>query len=312
MLLNRVGTLTQKRYASGGSGIFGNLGETITSIVPKAHSYFKVTKPFGFENPPIHLKDIPKKPWLTKQNLNFPKRIWDFYFDGVTRKTRVAKIQKDLAYGGLYDFHVYMRTKGRLFEAPISYFKRERSKYFPNFKVKSLTGSNVELMDVLSKSKISILRVYATESGLEMTDDYLKIPNSQDNYLSEQGLSLLKQEYPNTQIVELVLSENWSKHFIHTFITPSKLRSQIPKVQHSNYLIAMRDQVLPRSDRDQILMSNTYAGYIYLIDESFKIRWVGCGLPEPKEVKGLWKAVKGLERETNLRTARTTKKEVSK
>ncbi|KAH3661954.1 hypothetical protein OGAPHI_006133 [Ogataea philodendri] len=294
-------SLVFRRNAS----FFGNLGESITKIVPKPHKFFKITKPFGFEQPPIHSKDIPKKPWLTKENINVPKRIWDFYFDGITRRTRVNNIQKELAYGGMYDFHVYMRTKGRLFEAPISYFKKEKSLFFPNFKVRTFKDNTVDIMDVLKKANVTLLKVYSTDSGKDMLADYFKIPNSDDQYLSKTGIQQFHKSFPKSQIVELVLSEKWSTHFVHTFVTPNKIKADLPESQYDKYLVALRESVLPRNDREKLLMTNTYAGFVYLIDDSYRIRWAGCGLPEEKEVQSLWKALKGLEKEAGRKLVKS-------
>lgn len=283
------------------AGFFGNLGQSMAKIVPKEHKYFKISKPFGFAKPPVRLQDQERGPVFTWDNFNLPKKLWNFYFDGVTRRTRVEAIQKDLAYGGMYDFHVYTKTKGRLFEAPISFFKREKSLYFPNFRVKSLTGKRMDLMDAISQAKLSILRVYSTDAGFEMTNDYFKIKNSEDNYMSNTGIEVFKQEYPDTQILEIVLSENASKHFIHTFVTPGKTLSNRPKDQHDRFLIARRDSVLTRDDREKIFLTNSYSGYIYLVDSSYKIRWAGSGWPTQNEVDGLWKAVRGVQKENAMR-----------
>lgn len=298
--MSRISQLGPRTFVRN-AGFFGNLGQSMAKIVPKPHKYFKISKPFGFAKPPLRLQDKDSTPIFTLQNLNFPKRLWDFYFDGVTRRTRVEAIQKDLAYGGMYDFHVYTKTKGRLFESPISFFRRDKSLYFPNFRVKSLTGKRMDLMDVLDQKKLSILRVYSTDAGFEMTNDYFKIKNSEDNYMSENGIEVFNQEFPNTQIVEIVLSENASKHFIHTFVTPGKLLQQRPKEQHDRYLIARRDNVLSRDDREKLLMTNAYSGYVYLVDDSYKIRWAGSGWPTEQEVDGLWKAVKGIHKENSMR-----------
>lgn len=287
------------------AGFFGNLGQSMAKIVPKPHKYFKIAKPFGFSRPPVRLKDTKSESFFTLENLNFPKRLWNFYFDGITRRTRVEAIQKDLAYGGMYDFHVYTKTKGRLFEAPVSFFRKERALYFPNFRVKSLSGKRMDLMDALDKAKVSILRIYSTDAGYEMTNDYFKIKNSEDNYMTSTGIEVFKQEYPKAQIIEVVLSENASKHFIHTFITPGKLLSQRPPCQHDNYLIARRDSVLSRDDREKLLLTNAYSGYIYVIDSSYKIRWAGSGWPTETEVNGLWKAVRGLLKEDAMRLNKT-------
>lgn len=287
------------------AGFFGNLGQNMAKIVPKPHKYYKISKPFGFTKPPVRLQDEESTPIFTWQNLNFPKRLWDFYFDGITRRTRVEAIQKDLAYGGMYDFHVYTKTKGRLFEAPVSFFRRDKSLYFPNFRVKSLTGKRMDLMDALDQAKLSILRVYSTDAGFEMTDAYFKIKNSEDSYMSDTGIEVFKQEFPNAQILEIVLSENASKHFIHTFVTPGKLLQKRPAYQHDKHLIARRDSVLSRDDREKLLLTNAYSGYIYLVDSSYKIRWAGSGWPTDKEVDGMWKAVRGLLKEDALRLNKT-------
>lgn len=283
------------------AGFFGNLGQSMAKIVPKEHKFFQIVKPIGFETAPERISQKNSESIFTLENLNIPKKIWNFYFDGITRRTRVAAIQKDLAYGGMYDFHVYTKTKGRLFQAPPSFFKKDKALYFPNFKAKALTGERRELLDVFDDAKLTILRVYSTDAGYEMTDDYFKIPGSSDNYTSETGVAVLKQQNPDVQIVELVLSESASKHFVHTFVTPSKVAATRPKSQHDKYLVALRDSVLDRSQREKLLLTNAYSGYVYIIDSNYKVRWAGSGWPDEKEVEGMWKAIRGLSKEKNFK-----------
>lgn len=279
------------------AGFFGNLGQNMAKIVPKPHLFFQIKKPFGFVERPVKTLEVESKPIFTLENLNLPKKLWDFYFDGITRRTRVEAIQKDLAYGGMYDFHVFTKTKGRLFESPPSYFRADKALYFPNIRGKTLTGKRMDLLDIIDKSKITILRVYSTDAGFEMTNDYFKVPNSQDNYLSETGNRVFEQEFPNAQIVEIILSENISKHLVHTFVTPAKVAKTRPACQHERYLIAMRDTALSRNDREKLLLTNGYSGYVYVLDSNYKIRWAGSGWPVENEVTTLWKSVRHLLKE---------------
>ncbi|QPG73028.1 hypothetical protein FOA43_000332 [Brettanomyces nanus] len=287
--------------------LFGNLGESISHILPKDHVYFKVKRPIGFHDRPVHIADAPQDSRFTKENLNIPKRMWDFYFDGVTRKTRVRKIQKEMAYGGMYDFHVYNKTKGRLFAAPPSYFRQDKALFFPNFPVKTITGDQTELIDLFRSCKATVLRVFSTQTGAKMTNDYFQIPEAQDSYLSNTGVQNLHQTYPNAQIVEMILSETWPKYLMHTHISAGKLKSTIPESQYDKFLFAMRDDVLEREDREKLLMTNLYSGYVYVIDNSSKIRWIGSGWPDQHEVEGLWKAVRGVSKEININSAKMAK-----
>lgn len=282
------------------AGFFGNLGQNMAKIVPKQHMFFQIKKPFGFDERPVKTLQKESKPILTWENLNLPKKLWDFYFDGITRRTRVEAIQKDLAYGGMYDFHVFTKTKGRLFESPPSYFRADKALYFPNIRGKTLTGKRMDLLDIIDKSKITILRVYSTDAGFEMTNDYFKVPNSEDSYLTDTGIKVFQQEFPNAQIVEIILSENVSKHLVHTFVTPAKVAKTRPEVQHERYLIAMRDSVLSRNDREKLLLTNGYSGYVYVLDPNYKIRWAGSGWPTANEVTTLWKSVKHLLKEKTI------------
>ncbi|VEU23678.1 DEKNAAC104994 [Brettanomyces naardenensis] len=298
VLANKLIPFTQKR----GVALFGNLGQSVGKIIPKDHVYFQVKKPIGFKERPRHLADTEKerKQQLTVNKVSIPKKIWNFYFDGITRKTRVRKIQKEMAYGGMYDFHVYNKTKGRLFAAPPSYFRREKSLFFPNFAVKTLSDDNSELIDVLSNAKVTILRVFSTQTGSHMTEDYFRIPNAEDTYLSESGMEQFHQSYPDAQIVQMILSETWAKYLMHTQLSARKLKKTIPESQYDNFLFAMREDALERDSREKLLMTNLYAGYVYVIDDSFKIRWIGSGWPEKNEVESLWKSVRGVSKEVKF------------
>lgn len=284
----------QKRSLS----LFGDLGDNVSKIVAKEHVFFKVKRPIGFREKPIHVSEQLKKKGQTK-SISLPRKIWNFYFDGVTRKTRVKQLQKEMAYGGFYDFHVYNKTKGRLFGCPPSYFKREKALYFPNFRVKKLDGGQIELMDAFARSACTILRVFSTQSGAQMTRDYFKIPGSSDSYLSDSGIKIFDQSYPNAQISQIILSESWVKYLMHVFVSTGKLRKMVPKELHDNFFVAMRDDVLQLNDRQKLLMTNVYSGYIFVIDNSSRVRWIGSGWPEKEDVSGLWRAVKGVSHEAS-------------
>ncbi|KAF6011131.1 hypothetical protein HII12_002725 [Brettanomyces bruxellensis] len=280
--------------------LFGNIGGSMKKIVPKDHVYFKVKRPVGLKEKPKHLSKVSKGKHLTKEDLNIPRKIWNFYFDGVTRKTRVSKIEKEMAYGGMYDFHVYNKTKGRLFAAPPSYFKREKALYFPNFAVRSLANDQKELLDLVAGSKATILRVFSTRTGEEMTKEYFKVPDSEESYLADLGIDQLKQSYPDAQILQLMLSDSWIKYLLHVYVSGPKLRQLVPESLHERFLFAMRDDVLSMEDRERLLMTNLYSGYVYVLDNSSRIRWVGSGWPEGDEVTKMWNAVRGVSREVNM------------
>lgn len=268
--------------------------------------YFKVTRPVGLKERPVPLKDVKKEGYLTSANLNIPRRIWDFYVDGTARKARVRKIQKEMAYGGMYDIHVYNKTKGRLFAGPVSYFKRDKSLFFPNFGVSTLTGQEREIMDLFGDAKATVLRVFSTATGTKMTEDYFKIPDSQDSYLTKEGLKQFQQTYPEAQLAELVLSDTWLKGIVYQKLSTGKRRKDVPEPLWESYVTAIQEEVLDREVREKLLMTNHYAGYVYVIDNDCKVRWVGSGLPTPEEIKGLWKAVRGVSREATSRKQRGT------
>ncbi len=272
-------------------------------IVPKDHVYFKVKRPVGLKEKPKHLSGLSETRSVTKESLNIPRKIWNFYFDGVTRKTRVSKIEKEMAYGGLYDFHVYNKTKGRLFAAPPSYFKRDKALYFPNFAVRTLTGEQEELIDLVGKSKATILRVFSTQTGEKMTKDYFNVANSAENYLADPGTKQLQQSYPDAQILQLMLSDSWIKYLLHVYVSSPKIKQLFPESLHDKFLFAMRDDVLSMEDRERLLMTNLYSGYVYVLDNSSRIRWVGSGWPKSDEITRLWKAVRGVCKEVGVSKA---------
>jgi len=83
-------------------------------------------------------------------------------------------------------------------------------------------------------------------------------------------------------------------------VSGPKLRQLLPESLHGRFLCAMRDAVLSMEDRERLLMTNLYSGYVYLLDNSSRIRWVGSGWPEGDEVTNMWNAVRGVSREVNV------------
>ena len=64
----------------------------------------------------------------------------------------------------------------------------------------------------------------------------------------------------------------------------NSLRATVPPELHATYLVSSQNLEYVR---DSLGMTNSKVGYVYLIDETLKIRWGGCADATLKEAQSL-------------------------
>lgn len=91
------------------------------------------------------------------------------------------------------------------------------------------------------------------------------------------------QGNPNYQFVQINLQENLLKSMLVSMFLKS-LRLTIPEELHCTYLLSNQNMEYVRENMGLV---NKHIGYVYLVDEQLKVRWVGCGNAMPEEAEAL-------------------------
>lgn len=230
-----------------------------------------ITKPFGFDD-----RTTLKTTEISVFNM--------FSKEGKAQRQR--QLDHDIAHSPFYESKSFENTKGKIFMPPISYFKQEKAKYFPNLEATSLLGKHTNLYSEF-KDKVSLVRIFATLSGENCTKTYV------GQYLNKEQYDEFQKQYPNAQLIDLFVPQSWVKGL---FVSSGSLRRSVPKIRQDTFFL-LPHGCLDVDSRRTLKCDNTCAGYLYVVDEEGKIRWATSGNATESEKEVLWKTVRGLEKE---------------
>lgn len=245
-----------------------------------------IDKPFGLDQPVLLNHKVMETFQLSK--------IKHEIFSAEARERRQLKLDYELVHSPFYESKSFLNTNGKIFTPPISYFKPDKSKYFPDFTSKTLNGDETSMFDVLSRAKVSIVRLYSTMSGEKCVNSYFDVDGS--NY-AKNDFEKFRKNHPQSQMIDINIPSNWAKGFM---INLSKLsiKKLISKERHALYFI-LPEHILQYDIRRKLHCDNMCSGYIYLIDQNGRLRWGTSGYSTEEELKLMWKCVRGLEKETS-------------
>lgn len=233
-----------------------------------------ITKPFGFEEP------------LSLNVLNEHSIKNAFSKEG--RERRQKEIDYDLQHSPFYDSKSFENTKGKIFLPPVSFFKQSKALYFPNFEGDTLVNNKRTLYNVL-KNKVTILRMSSSISGENCTNSYV------EDYLSSPGYDSFLKKYPRSQIVDVNIPQSWIKGFFVT-LAKNNIKKTIPPARHDQYFV-LSHKLFSGEIKRTLKCDNACSGYLYILDETGKIRWATSGVADDEESSVLWRSVRALERE---------------
>lgn len=232
-----------------------------------------ISRPFGFEKP---------------TRIGQAKFSLKGYFSEEAKERRQRQLDHDLKHSSFYEFKSFNNTKGKIFLPPVSYFKKDKSRYFPDLAAKTLSNNTHTLSDIL-RNKVTILRIFSTISGERCANTYV------EKYLSEDGYAEFQTKYPRSQIVDLNIPQTWAKGWFAGLLK-GNLRKNIASARHDGYYLIPHG--LFDVDTKKILKcDNTCSGYLYVLDSENHIRWATSGNATEQELEILWKSVRGLELE---------------
>lgn len=149
-------------------------------------------------------------------------------------------------------------------------------------------------------TKVSEVGFYSFRQGLVPTGFQINVKGFIDPTHARYA------SHPLYQIVQVNLQENLLKSFLVNLFLKS-LRRVTAKELHPTYLVSSQNMEYVR---DALGMTNSRVGYVFLIDESLKIRWGGCADATAEETRSLESCtgvlLKRLERKKNMQAHPST------
>lgn len=218
-------------------------------------------------------------------------------FDEEKTQRRTKELTLEMSKSGMYDVYTFRKTNGKLFISPKSYWREDKSLYFPHIVGRSLKKGESKQISIEDKmkGKLNIVRIFSNDIGEQLSSQFFKDP------YTLESLSNTSDTENNTQLIEITWVENRIKSLITKLSFP-KLRSNMSEQRQRNYFFAYKVQ-LPFIIRDQLNINNTLTGYILLVDQNLKIRWMASGGVSnihTEERDTMWKCVRSLQKEMKM------------
>ncbi|KAK6203038.1 Atp10 protein [Scheffersomyces amazonensis] len=241
-----------------------------------------ITRPIGLERPTII---------NSKHNSFQISGIFKELFGSEAKERRRESVDYDLKHSLFYEAKSFTNTKGKIFTPPISYFKKEKAKYFPNFIAHPLIGPETEFYQSL-KGKVSIVRMFSKQSAFDCVKTYFET-NKGD--LATDKYSEFLSQHSKSQIIDITLPNRWYEGYFLKKASGSILK-KLPIERKDKYFILPLSE-FPYSVRQQLVFEISTTGYIYVVDQDGKIRWCTSGNANPEELAFLNKCISKLEQE---------------
>lgn len=249
----------------------------------REHVVEQLVKPVGLSRPPAPHTKYPKG------------NSFRDLFDDEKAHQRTKELTLEMSQSGMYDMYTFRKTNGKLFISPKSYWREDKSLYFPHIVGKALSkrhGGKISIEQKM-KGRLNIVRLFGNDIGENLSSQFFKEPYT----LEQCAKSSTVSETWHPQLIEINWIENALKGMI-TKLSTYKLRSNISEQRQENYFFASRDQ-LPFTIRDTLRINNLYTGYTLLVDQNLKIRWMASGgvSSDGEERDVMWKCVTALQKE---------------
>lgn len=217
----------------------------------------------------------------TKPRPSIPSWIPSFLSEEA-QKQRSNRLRQDLKKGYFHDIHEFHRTKGKLFHAntfitPLS----ESIKLPETIYGRTIYGKNVNICNQINKFKptATLLSISHNRLAYEHVSSFIK------PFMNEFNGS-------NFDCYELIVLEKW---ILYSLL--------FPWIWTSNWLSTSHDRIPFKlfkygSLNSQLLsmgnISNKLVGYIWLLDNQGRIRWVATGNATDQELSTMRKIVQQL------------------
>lgn len=255
------------------------------TIKPAQEKSYNILRPIGLS-----------KPVLLNHKLSDTYSFHGIYeelFGPKAKERRQKQLDYDLKHSPIYELKSFQNTKGKIFTPPISYFKAEKSLYFPDFIAKTLGGHLKSFYDALG-DKVSIVKMFSTVAGEQCTKSYFDV-DGKNFYAAD--FKTFTQDYPNCQIIDVNMPQSWIKGFALNLGSGNLKKSLNSNEERYDNYFMLPAHIIPSEIRELLHCDNQTTGYIYIVDSMGRIRWATSGYATPADLKLMWKVVKGLDKE---------------
>lgn len=211
-------------------------------------------------------------------------------FDKDKVQSRSEQLTKEYGKAGMYEAYTFRHTGGKMFYSPMKLWDRQSAKYFPHLTGQSIAKGQRKFVNIEQEmeGKINIVRMFGSSSGEALTRQFFTDENSLDKWTQRDPKRL--------QLVDINWLENRLKFCINQ-LSVFNIRKTVPVERHRLYFNCLREQ-LPFQERELLHINNLYTGFILLVDDQLKIRWMASGgVTSVEERNKLWENVKLLQQE---------------
>lgn len=263
-----------------------NLNNQLLKVEPREHVIKHLDQPVGSITPPFQITKY--------KNGNSFKDM----FDRNNTSKRVQELTQELGKSGLYELHRFRKTNGKLFLSPRDVWSADLARYFPHLVGTSPNGESKRNVEDEFKNKLSVVRLAGCKAGEELVATYFQQHEKGVDYLQDNAAlqrDTGSRDGRSVQIVDIVLSDGWLKTAL-TRLSFSTLSGIHSLGSHVLKFLCNRKQ-LPFLVLQEMAIENPYTGYVLVVDDKARIRWIACGHAGKDGFAELWKAVRTVQRE---------------
>lgn len=262
------------------TSFFKKFYQNVVDVAPKEFVVQDMKRPVGLKSPPTASTVYPRG------------NSFRDLFDREKTDRRSKELGVEFSKSGMYDIHIFRKTNGKLFHSPPSFWRADKSLYFPHIVGSTLNGDNKSVEEVL-KGKVSVVRIFSSEVGDELSKQYTQNQELDLDYIGKD-MTLLGAK--GIQIVDVNFADSGIKYLLMKLFT-GRLKTSVPPELYGRYFLADREQ-LPFTIREALQINNVFTGFTIVVDPHLKIRWMASGGASTEEFKTLWKCAKGVRKES--------------
>ncbi len=176
--------------------------------------------------------------------------------------------------------------KGKSFLANSKLFRADAALFFPNLQGKTLASTR-EAQDTtpVLRGKVSVVGIYSSAWAEQQVETFLGVKQNPDLHQILQANGTVAQQ------VEINVEQNWFKALLVRLFF-RRLRRLKPQKNWGKYFLVRRG--LTEFIRLSMGYLNSRVGYVYLLDQECKIRWVASGRANEDEKEHLLRGLKRL------------------
>lgn len=181
--------------------------------------------------------------------------------------------------------------QGKTFRSNPRLFKRDKALYFPNLRGITLASPAApQDTTTVLRGRVSVVTLFSSvwaEAQVATFTGPAQNPGLADALGSGEA-----------QTVSINLEENPLKAWlVRTFMF--RMRAKLPPAQHARYFLVRKG--LTDGLKEAIGMMNSKVGYVYLLDDTCRIRWAGSGPADAAEREALNQGIRRLVQEQRVR-----------